>query len=599
MAAALLLGISAACSTSAPKALPTDPGQSASQPEQAPVDAAVTQQIEALLGAATNPLDITLILQESDAAGDEVGPEGGTIQITTAGGATIRLSIPENALAQPVTIRMIPVERAVGLPFEGGIAVGVELEPNGLSLMVPATLTFELPEDIPPKDAWGVSTLAGGEQAAVYPAVVRGSSAELTLTGFSGYNVALGRQGAEALEERPVTSIGRRAIAYLEMIRHAAGARANESGLLEFTDEEWRDLEALAEQWKASGLEALRAGALADDVQFLRFTYELRLMLNVDYMLQAYYGESLWEANELTSPWEEPADRAIERATERCKTEHRFGELDWILELVQQKQLWGIDSDSTDFFEARRTCAVFRLSFESTITQRGTGEVTTNDQLMFLSGEVFDLVPDEYLLQDPDPINGPTTGALSYLAASGRSELRGASGVCAADTVGGIDSKMKVRLVDFQARPRRYGPWSAPEIYGRQAKPPGDPLDGTTRILFDPGDPLEQLHGDCLGDDPTVEVALWDGIFWLNHFSAVLEPAIWTTFLGDGGEPSDELAEDAGFNFELTEFEGGTVYATLTFDECQTTSGSGYSGATCERSFFVLYHEPLETSPGS
>ncbi len=597
LAAALLLGVSAAsCRAPAPESPSDDQVQPASLESLDTVDVAVRQEIEALLTAEPDPLNISLVLEDAGISEAVIGPEGGAVEVTTSGGGTYRLTIPAQALTRPTRIRMIPVASAEGLPFDGGVVAGVELEPSGLQLLVPATLSLELPGSVRVGDAWGVSTLAGGEQAALYPATFGDSAVALTLTGFSGYNIALGRRGAEVLAEHPVTSIGRRAVAYLEKIRHAAGARVNETTPLEFTDEEWQQMELLAELWEVAGLGPLRAGALADDIQFIRFTYELNLMLNVQNMLQ-YYGRTLWEVELLSPLWEEPADNAIERAAERCKTEHRFGELDWILELVQQKQLWGIDSDSADFFDARRACGVFRLSFESTITQRGSGEVTTNDQLMFLGGEVFDLVPDEYLAQDAELFNEPSKGALNYIEASGTSELRGVSGRCVAETVGGIGSTMAARLVDIQVRPRRFGPWSVPEIYGTQVMPPIDPLDGNTRILFDPGDPREKIRGDCMGDDKPVEVELWDQIFWLNHFNAIMDPAKWAVVFGTGEQPSDEFAEDTGFALEVAEFVGDHIYARMSFQDCRTVSGEGGSGETCENTFFVLYHEPPETNP--
>jgi len=67
-----------------------------------------------------------------------------------------------------------------------------------------------------------------------------------------------------------------------------------------------------------------------------------------------------------------------------------------------------------------------------------------------------------------------------------------------------------------------------------------------------------------------------------------------------GESPSDDFPEDSGFVFYLSDFEGGRRYALQSIEECyQATGSDGGSGETCERTFFILYHEPPYTAATS
>jgi len=152
------------------------------------------------------------------------------VEAISSDGAVYRLFIPEGALVQLTTVRMIPVESAGGLPFSGGVVAGVELEPSGLSLLVPATLSLEIPENLPLEESWGVSTLAAGNQAALYPFSHTASTAEMVIGGFSGRIISQGGiEDAQALASRPVTAAGRRGVSEVALIlKEAALAQKEE-----------------------------------------------------------------------------------------------------------------------------------------------------------------------------------------------------------------------------------------------------------------------------------------------------------------------------------------------------------------------------------
>ncbi len=83
-----------------------------------------------------------------------IGPAGGTVVATGAEGTTYLLRLPAGALASPQAIRVTPVVRFATLPLSGGVAAAARLEPEGLKLAVPGTLT------ITTKRRWPKSVLA-------------------------------------------------------------------------------------------------------------------------------------------------------------------------------------------------------------------------------------------------------------------------------------------------------------------------------------------------------------------------------------------------------------------------------------------------------
>ena len=79
----------------------------------------------------------------------EIGPEGGTLSITTPDNITYELTIPPDALEESTLISLIPIETIDGLPFDGGLQGAVRIEPDGLMLDLPATLRITRSDTAP------------------------------------------------------------------------------------------------------------------------------------------------------------------------------------------------------------------------------------------------------------------------------------------------------------------------------------------------------------------------------------------------------------------------------------------------------------------
>jgi len=141
-----------------------------------------------------NPLSLSIRLDETLAVEAEIGPEGGSLEVTTGEGGLFRLEIPAGALIGPETIRMIPLSSIEGLPVESGQGVGVRLEPTGMVFFKPATLTIEQSGADDGTIPLGFGTMSEGEDFHLQLAQSDGNESRLFLLHFSNYGVMRARQ---------------------------------------------------------------------------------------------------------------------------------------------------------------------------------------------------------------------------------------------------------------------------------------------------------------------------------------------------------------------------------------------------------------------
>ena len=120
----------------------------------------------------------TAVADAAAAVAEPVGAEGGTIAVEG-----MELVIPAGALSEGTTITATPLRSLQGSPFAAA-PVGLKLEPSGIVLLQPATLTLPKPQ--------GEGTVVGfgfdgdGEQLHLVPASVSGDTVELKVWHFSG-----------------------------------------------------------------------------------------------------------------------------------------------------------------------------------------------------------------------------------------------------------------------------------------------------------------------------------------------------------------------------------------------------------------------------
>jgi hypothetical protein len=123
---------------------------------------------------------VTPALDQPDAVQGQIGAEGGTI--TTGGG--ISLSIPPGAVGETQTITLVPLSGLGGSPLD--LLGGVELEPQGLHFLVPATLTVPLPADVDPRRLVGFGFDGDGINFHLKPGAITGGTISVQISHFSG-----------------------------------------------------------------------------------------------------------------------------------------------------------------------------------------------------------------------------------------------------------------------------------------------------------------------------------------------------------------------------------------------------------------------------
>ncbi|AWN21932.1 hypothetical protein DKM44_00675 [Deinococcus irradiatisoli] len=137
----------------------------------------------------------------SASTGDVISARtGGSLTTTGADGTRYQLTFPPNALADDTQITMTPLSAVGGLPFSGPLAGAVKLEPDGLKLYAPATLTIT-PAHPLAAGALSPFSFGGPGSAPGVPALGQGSTRSayaLQLLHFSGYGVAGGSDAERA-----------------------------------------------------------------------------------------------------------------------------------------------------------------------------------------------------------------------------------------------------------------------------------------------------------------------------------------------------------------------------------------------------------------
>ena len=117
---------------------------------------------------------------------------GGTLTATGADGSRFTLELPPHSLPHPATVTLTPVSRIDGFPFSGGLVAGVEIEPEGLRLLQPATLTIQPAASVPANQILTYSYGRSGDELGLHPRLLGNPAIRLPLLHFSGYGAGAG-----------------------------------------------------------------------------------------------------------------------------------------------------------------------------------------------------------------------------------------------------------------------------------------------------------------------------------------------------------------------------------------------------------------------
>ncbi|MET0621029.1 MAG: hypothetical protein ABW056_12165 [Thermoanaerobaculia bacterium] len=135
---------------------------------------------------------VVSVLDPGHAGSANLDNKGGIVTATGADGSVFTLDVPPDALWSPETVTLTPVTRIDRFPFSGGLIAGVEIEPQGLALGVPATLTIR-PASPPPADRTiPYSYSRGGEDFILHPHDLDNPSLRLPVFRLGGYGAGQG-----------------------------------------------------------------------------------------------------------------------------------------------------------------------------------------------------------------------------------------------------------------------------------------------------------------------------------------------------------------------------------------------------------------------
>jgi uncharacterized repeat protein (TIGR01451 family) len=135
---------------------------------------------------------LTPTLDPALAATALIPTEGGTLQATAADGTRLTLTIPPGALSDATQITLTPVTAIANLLFTGGLLGAARLEPEGLQLAQPASLTLALPAPVSdPGRVFGFLYDGLGANFDLLPVQVSGSTLSLPVAHFSTAGAAV------------------------------------------------------------------------------------------------------------------------------------------------------------------------------------------------------------------------------------------------------------------------------------------------------------------------------------------------------------------------------------------------------------------------
>ena len=139
-----------------------------------------------------NPINVSATVDKAHSVGGLItAKSGGSLTTKGADGSEFTLTVPANALLGDQPVTMTPILSVAGLPLSGGFGAAVQLSPEGLVLLQPATLTIKPARQIPVAQQTGFAYHGSGQDFYLYP-LNSVSTVTLSLVHFSGYGVGSG-----------------------------------------------------------------------------------------------------------------------------------------------------------------------------------------------------------------------------------------------------------------------------------------------------------------------------------------------------------------------------------------------------------------------
>ncbi len=316
---------------------------------------------------AFNPLTVNVTLDESQALAEVIKPEGDELTLTGSGNVRFTLTIPNGALAEEKQIRILPVTSIQGLPMSGGLVGGVQIEPEGLTLLQPATLKIEIPASSETNNLVGFSYQGQGKEFHFHPFKIDPEGISFQITRLGGYGAGAATQTdldaqAERLPDSPIDQVNQQAAGLLAQA-YMSGQALPEEKLAEIYGPLFNDI--LLPRLKAAEMDdAGLEGAMSD---FLEVAHQVT-WLGLQDRLQK---ELLQDYASLSTALK----NSFEQAAQRCAQDTDISQGRMMLSRLKEIALLSTDPgfDASGYSlqeksEPIQSCFTFQLQLDSTVT---------------------------------------------------------------------------------------------------------------------------------------------------------------------------------------------------------------------------------------
>ncbi len=492
-----------------------------------------------------NPLSVTPILDAGRAVSSAVTTTGGTITATAADGSVMTLVIPAGALVSTVTITVTPVSSIGGLPMDGGLVAGVEMEPSGLAFYKPVSLTIQPAASVPVANQVTFGYHESGAEFHLEPPVISGSAITLKLLRFCGEGVANGTPAnvAAQLLQVPTSSDDFIAQSLYQLVSAERQAQLNsQPGDPDFASkfqalmDEWENLEVMPRILNASSSCAAAREALS---------YVLSLERNRQILGVSAPNDSATADATISSLIATIGQQCIQEAYNQCVATGNVARMfQAVLGLEREKQLLGTSDGSTvpEGADLAEKCASWQVDFDSDMLWVSSG-TTINVEV------TSSKIPFQWKYFTGGTTQG--TGPLTYKQAS----------------ISDPDSSL-------QGTGSIAGVWLEMDLNMNASAAPADPL---VQLAFDTGNPqpleiLTMCFPAPTGCVSAGNQAYWSAPWLLSHMDT------------------------------LGEWFGGAIHGTLMFDfteingmkKMKKTYTGVVNGApdVLETTYVTIYHTP-------
>lgn len=325
--------------------------------------------------AAPNPRHVSPALADG-AVAVEIPVTGGQLSATGPDGTVYTLAVPGGALLLPTTIRMTPLAAVGNLGMSGGLVAGVQLEPSGLKLNLPATLTVEPAR--PPDGArlTGFAYRGAGAELrlhALYPADVHANRFTLRVSHFSGYGAGSATAADRDAQRQahpptePADQLAQRVADEVQRLRACElGGDSCDRARLE------EELHAVAALWwerlVRPALIAARGdcrGAAAANGEYVAWARQVELLELEGFEARVAEGEAHVIAI---------LDNCVDEAFERCTAQNDMAQLQVLTGLARAKAFLQGEAAAEPVMEKVDRCASFELEFEMLLGIEAYGE---------------------------------------------------------------------------------------------------------------------------------------------------------------------------------------------------------------------------------